>query len=165
MIPTGASSGHMTLTANHHPSSSPCSRHIENTFSQLNIFSTYFFINSTISTLSRHQRVLNSFIRVSTRDLERPHKSNPFDFSKIALFFHCLHLAMPFSGMILGHSFVTGTLHHLSHASRPSSRRLAKLFKVDKTISNLALFGERGARVTNATFTLPHDHCGDTSSD
>lgn len=59
------------------------------------------------------------------------------------------------TGMILGHSFVAGTLHHLSPASHPSSQRTASLFRVNKTVPNLKLYGERGARVTHPNFTLP----------
>lgn len=62
---------------------------------------------------------------------------------------------MCLAGFILGHSFVTGTLHHLSPASSPSSRRLASLFKVNKTIDKLKIIGKRGARITDPSFSLP----------
>lgn len=41
------------------------------------------------------------------------------------------------TGMVLGHSFVSGTQDHLSPASTPSSHRLASLFRLNHTIINL----------------------------
>jgi hypothetical protein len=59
------------------------------------------------------------------------------------------------TGMLLGHSFVVGTLHNLSPASRPSTRRLAALLHVNHTVNHIKLVGERGARITHPNFTLP----------
>ena len=62
---------------------------------------------------------------------------------------------MPCTCVVLGHSFITGTLHHLSPASRPTSHRLASLLRVSDVVTNLQLIGQRGAQVTKPNFQLP----------
>jgi len=59
------------------------------------------------------------------------------------------------SVLLLGHSFVHGTLQHLSHSSSPSPRALARHFRLSNLISHLHMYGIRGAKITDPEFTLP----------
>ena len=67
---------------------------------------------------------------------------------------------MPVKVCVLGHSFVSGLLHHLSAGggSNPSPTQIAKQLKLDKLISEFHLIGERGAKILNSNFALPPLH-------
>lgn len=65
---------------------------------------------------------------------------------------------MPLSGMVIGHSFVAGYLHHLQNNNGGRTltpAQLAAHFKIKKHISSFYLVGNRGATINNV---IPRRH-------
>lgn len=59
-------------------------------------------------------------------------------------------------GLILGHSFVAGLLHHLDHNGQDNGQQLAKKLNIDNIVQEIHLHGQRGALISSPSYTLPH---------
>ena len=60
---------------------------------------------------------------------------------------------------LLGHSFVSGLLHHLSNnLSEPTPLQISEMLRLDNLVREFHLFGKRGTMLFNQSFQLPYSN-------